>query len=333
MKQLPELTLVLPMYNVEQFVERCLESIYCEQPDVEQERIEVVLVDDGSPDRSAAVAEAWLTAHGARNHRIIHQENRGLGGARNTGLRAARAPYVWFIDTDDRLAPRSLAPLLSRLTAGDDIITFHAATISNPDECEAEPCQVYAGLPEVMKGTDLLCTFQFRHNVQFNCYRVQFLKEHGLEFKEHLYHEDTEFTPRAYYFAEKMRILQDVQYISLVNPNSITQTVNFKKNFDLVRVAQSLSDFINTHPASAQLYAIFSRIIATSVNGAFLNFDVMPRDVYEQLTHNLYDHRRLYQHFLKSSLLKHNIQGAIYNLCPKYAPWIYSKCLKKLARS
>ncbi len=103
------LSLILPVYAVEATIERCVESIRSQS----FEDWEVILVDDGSPDASAAMCDT-LAATDERI-RAVHQENAGLSAARNAGLRVARGEYVTFVDTDDYLAPDTLAPLIEEL--------------------------------------------------------------------------------------------------------------------------------------------------------------------------------------------------------------------------
>lgn len=216
----PELTLVLPMYNVRQYVADCLSSIYA-QP--EAERVEVILIDDGSPDDSAVVAESWLTKKTAlQNWRIIRQKNRGLGGARNTGLKAATAPYVWFVDTDDEIAPESLRIILSQLPSTKDVYTFNYET--NP------PSQINNAIYPIVdvEAAELVGKVNF-WCAPFNVYRTAFLKERQLLFREKFLHEDNEFTVRL--IAERPRINYYPTIIyryNFRNQGSINNTVSLK---------------------------------------------------------------------------------------------------------
>ncbi|SHJ54811.1 Glycosyltransferase involved in cell wall bisynthesis [Tessaracoccus bendigoensis DSM 12906] len=91
----PLVSVVVPIYNVEQYLAQCVQSVL----DQAHREFELILVDDGSPDASGAMADTWA----ARDDRVvvIHQENQGLSGARNTGLERARGDYIIFLDSDD----------------------------------------------------------------------------------------------------------------------------------------------------------------------------------------------------------------------------------------
>ena len=110
--------MVVPIYNVEDYLGSCLESI----ADQTFTDLEVVLVDDGSPDRSGELAEDF--ARGRENWRVLHVENGGLGRARNIGLDAAVADYVAFVDSDDVL-PRDAYELMMHAieASGSDIVS------------------------------------------------------------------------------------------------------------------------------------------------------------------------------------------------------------------
>ena len=109
----PLISVVVPIYNVEHYLERCLDSIISQT----YTNLEIILVDDGSTDRSGAIADAYA----AKDSRVkvIHQKNGGLSIARNTGIEACRGEYLLFIDSDDYIAPNMCECLLSHLTEAD----------------------------------------------------------------------------------------------------------------------------------------------------------------------------------------------------------------------
>lgn len=88
-------SIIIPVYNVEEYLDQCLRSVVSQT----YRDFEIILVDDGSPDRSGALCDAW--AEKDSRVRVIHQENQGLSGARNTGIRAAEGDYLMFLDSDD----------------------------------------------------------------------------------------------------------------------------------------------------------------------------------------------------------------------------------------
>ena len=96
------ISVIIPVYRVEQYLRRCVDSVLAQT----YSRIQVILVDDGSPDDCPAICDAYA----AKDDRVqvIHQENAGLSGARNAGIEAAEGQYLAFVDSDDYLAPEFL---------------------------------------------------------------------------------------------------------------------------------------------------------------------------------------------------------------------------------
>ena len=117
---MPKISVIVPVYNVEKYLRRCLDSIFAQQyPDAE-----VICVNDGSTDTSPAILEEYAAKHG--NLRIVTQPNRGLGAARNAGMDAARGEYIFFVDSDDFLAPGYFSAAVEKLEAdGADLIMFN----------------------------------------------------------------------------------------------------------------------------------------------------------------------------------------------------------------
>lgn len=103
------LTVVVPVYNVEKYLRKCVDSILAQSLPVD----EIILVDDGSKDTSGRIAEELATEHA--QIKVIHQQNGGLAAARNTGIDAATKEYIAFVDSDDYIEPHMYEVLMDRL--------------------------------------------------------------------------------------------------------------------------------------------------------------------------------------------------------------------------
>lgn len=111
------LSIIVPVYNVEQHLQRCLQSIACQM----HAGYELVLVDDGSTDQSAAMCDAFAQQHPELDVVVLHQPNGGLSAARNRGLEVARGQYVTFVDSDDHVDPHTLEPNMAFLVANPEV--------------------------------------------------------------------------------------------------------------------------------------------------------------------------------------------------------------------
>ena len=114
-----KLTIIIPIYNVEPYIKRCLMSCILQDSSLGEE-YEIICVNDGTKDKSAEIAkEIALSYNGVV---VIDQENGGLSSARNTGLSYARGEYVWFVDSDDYIEENCLPRILSYLNEDLDIL-------------------------------------------------------------------------------------------------------------------------------------------------------------------------------------------------------------------
>ena len=113
-------SIIIPVYNVEAYLDECVQSVVAQT----YRNFEIILVDDGSPDNSGALCDHW--AEKDSRIRVIHQENQGLSGARNTGIRAATGEYLMFLDSDDwwtdALVLETVACRLGKTAA--DVLSF-----------------------------------------------------------------------------------------------------------------------------------------------------------------------------------------------------------------
>ena len=105
----PLISVIVPVYKVERYLDRCVQSIV----DQTYRNLEIILVDDGSPDSCPDMCDAWI----AKDYRIrvIHQENQGLGAARNSGIESSTGELIGFVDSDDWLEPTMYEALFNSL--------------------------------------------------------------------------------------------------------------------------------------------------------------------------------------------------------------------------
>lgn len=236
-----KLSIIIPIYNVEPFIDQCLSSVYAQQ--VFEDRFEVIAVNDGTPDKSMDIVKRYAEQHD--NLTIINQANLGLSVARNTGLRHAKGDYIWFVDSDDWLTFDSLRVVLGAIEVEPEVEVF--ATILNMFlETTGAVWVEYKPNFEVRSGRD----YMFRnHNAnrgacQRYIFKKFFLQKHDLKFMPGVYHEDGEFSNRMLYLAERLIILpQPVYYYRLRTSGSIMSSRKMKMNYDLVKIYHVLKGF------------------------------------------------------------------------------------------
>ena len=112
---MPKASVIVPVYNVEGYLEKCVQSVLAQT----EKDFELLLVDDGSTDHSGELCDTL--AQTDSRIRVIHQQNQGLGGARNTGIREAKAPWILLADSDDWIEPEILEKALAAAGKAPDI--------------------------------------------------------------------------------------------------------------------------------------------------------------------------------------------------------------------
>lgn len=239
------LSLIIPVYNVEQFIDECLHSIYIQG--FSEVNFEVIVVNDGTIDNSMSIVDRFAGQH--KNLVIVNQENQGLSMARNTGLAHAKGEYVWFVDSDDWLADNSLATVFDAIKQYPQIEVF--ATILMM-QYEGKGCSEIEYTPNlnVRTGRD----YMFRnHNA--NCgacqryiFKRSFLEKYDLKFMPGIYHEDGEFSNRMLYLADSLRILPTPVYNYRIRTSgSIMSSRKMQMNYDLVKIFSVLRDFADKY--------------------------------------------------------------------------------------
>ncbi|MFI6762775.1 glycosyltransferase [Micromonospora sp. NPDC050417] len=196
------LTVVVPIYNVSGYLVDCLDSIAGQTyPD-----LDVVLVDDGSTDDSGELAERYVAANS--RFRLIRQENRGLGAARNTGIDAAAGEYLTFVDSDDLLPPYALELLVGALEqTGSDFASGNVALLTSRGLRQSP---LHRG---THRFTVLRTNLRSRRNLVYDrlacnkVFRRSFWEKHGLRFPEGVRYEDIPLTVPAYALADTVDVL------------------------------------------------------------------------------------------------------------------------------
>lgn len=115
---IPKVSMIVPVYKVEAYLHECIDSVLNQT----YADYELILVDDGSPDRCGEICEEY--ARKDCRIRVIHKENGGLSSARNAGLDVARGKYIYFLDSDDTIAPQLLSAVVEKMDMGMDMVVF-----------------------------------------------------------------------------------------------------------------------------------------------------------------------------------------------------------------
>lgn len=224
-----KVSLIVPVFNVEKYIVRCLNSIL-HQTIVDQ--IELILVDDCGHDRSMEIAIEFLTNQSTLKYEIIsHNKNRGLSAARNTGLDHASGDYVFFLDSDDEITNDCIERLVNPLRNFNyDIVVGDFESNGGKTECK-----LWLDTGPVLGNNAILSDFvnnRWYAMVWNKLYRREFIQINQLKFKEGIIHEDELWSFNVALYAQSMYVDKTVTYIYYINPGSIMRNMAHKRHLN-----------------------------------------------------------------------------------------------------
>ena len=242
----PQISVILPVYNVEKYLSRCIESIIRQ----DLNNIEIICVNDGSTDRSLNILQDY--AKKDKRIKIVSQKNCGLGCARNTGFKHARGNYILFVDSDDFLSENVLKDLYSNAVSNDsDLVIFKFNTY---DEVTGKYSRYGIPLDKKFKNCDFNnFTFTYRDmkdrvmnsyiSAWGRLYKKEFIDEHDFSFPVSIAYEDVLYQIRCYLYAQRISFTPDHVYNYRVsNTDSIMHDTS--KIFDIIKVCDSVESFL-----------------------------------------------------------------------------------------
>lgn len=238
-----KLSIIVPVYNVEQYLQECIDSLY--QQDIPIEDYEIILINDGSTDSSYELAKQIDSMH--ENIRLLTQTNQGQSVARNKGLDIARGKYIMFVDSDDGLFPNVIGTILE--TAENkklDVCAYRISYLDEQGEAHYGSIQpfdtdkVYNGRYAVTHGADIGA-------IWLNLYSKEMIEKFHLRFLEGIYHQDVDFNLRMYAYADKIMFTNIIAYNYRFVAGSSTRKPNKKRiikllNDDMI-VVHHIRDF------------------------------------------------------------------------------------------
>lgn len=210
---MPKISIIIPVYNSEIYIERCLESLINQT----FENIEIITVDDGSTDKSYSILKKY--AQKDSRIKIIQQENAKQGAARNNGLRNACGEYITFVDIDDWISPDYCEKMLSSIeeTNADFVVASAYRTKSNGKKRKYtyyNEHKIYTDQNDIIKAVKIPETW----SVWAKLYRKELLE--NIFFEEGMYYEDIEFLLKVIKNTKKIATVPNVCYYYFSNPTS-----------------------------------------------------------------------------------------------------------------
>lgn len=221
-----KLSFIIPLYNSAKWLEKCLYSVL--NQDIPESEMEIICVNDGSPDNSAELAREIAKKHPSII--VIDQPNQGPSGARNTGMKAATGKYLCFVDPDDYVEPNVYGKLVKQMEDENlDMLRFNYQIVDEeykPVEKRTFEKQ-FDYSPKLMSGAEFIATrLDLACNIWRYMYRREIITENGIWCFTGDYYDDTPWLPLVLMQAERLNSCDTVVYDYLVREDSLVKTKN-----------------------------------------------------------------------------------------------------------
>lgn len=317
-----KLSIVIPVYGVENYVEDCIRSCI-ENIEACEAEVEMIIVDDGSKDHSMEIISKLVS--GLSFVHVLTQQNEGLSIARNNGLKKSKGDYIWFVDSDDIIAGGVVDKILSTLDFYDnlDILELEYEEVDEfVDRNFLKSIGDFKNPGKLMKGWERFIS-GFNTPAQFHVFRRDFLIKNELYFYPKIYHEDCEFIPRTLWKAERVALLPGVAYYYRQRRNSIVSTPNPKKGCDYIKVAGLLHAFFEKQNMDHETRKIVSNYVSIIFcNGLNKAIGASNNNI-GLIKQSIENNKCVLGSLKQSGRIKHQLLGYIGSAFPKHILNIY----------
>lgn len=265
------LSIIVPVYNVEKYIERCLLSLL--NQDIPKSEYEIIVVNDGTPDNSADIAQSIADKN--ENIIVIHRENGGLSAARNTGIKHAKGNYLFYVDSDDFIEKNILGQLLAIAENNQlDICMFKPMVYTDEGEIIKFNRPSYAD-NNIHSGDFLLVKDKAMTSVWHALYNRLFLERVGILFHEGLIHEDIHYHLKLFPHAKRIMINDIDGYYYCQNGESIMRTKNNQKIFNSFKsrlfIIKDIKDYSKDNDFSETVNTYYSTLTNSMLVATLLN--------------------------------------------------------------
>lgn len=242
----PFISFIVPVYGVENYLHECIDSIICQQGNWE-----LILIDDGSPDKCPEICDRYAAKEG--RIKVIHQNNKGVAEARNTGLGAAKGKWIWFVDSDDFIEKDGLQQLLPLIKNQDyDVVQFTMRKLINNELKDVMVRPPSQGMPT----EELLLKYPCYNNVAM-LFKREIIEKNNLRFTQGIrLGEDMEFQLKCLLFCRKAVQFPVSLYIYRIRSGSATNSLRSRAYLvnDTSLVMSNLLIFVQKHHLQPKIW-------------------------------------------------------------------------------
>ncbi|MGN1139180.1 MAG: glycosyltransferase family 2 protein [Ruminococcus sp.] len=329
----PKVSIIVPVYKTKDTVKECVDSLLCQT----LKNIEIILVDDGSPDESGKICDEFCSD---KRVKVIHKENGGLSSARNAGLKAATGEYIGFVDSDDYVHPEMFERLYNRIISDkSDICICSHYTVDNagnnnehffiniPELLDKEMILNYLILPLIGANKERNES-EIEGFVWRNLYRRELIKEYEFKSEGEYFAEDIVSDLELYIKCKQISILNECLYYYRYNGESLSNCYRPRVYVLLNNLLKWEEEYLNKHNL---LTKEKERLNTTGVKFTLFSIQNVKKGELENKIEIEEAKKILNQDMLKKSV--HNVKLSIYNLKMKaFILLCRIKCVRLLIR-
>ena len=327
-----EISIIIPVYMVEPYIHQCLDSVLNQT----FTDFELILVDDGSPDKCGAICDEY--AEKDRRVRVIHQENRGQGRARNVGMDLAQGKYIIFLDSDDYWLPSTLETLYTEAEKNQtQLLAFsgvpfwdgieQSGTISN--YCHTvQNGIVKSGVESLNFALD---AHEYNVSPCLRFYRTDYLQKINVRFVEGIIHEDEVFSFLSYLYADRVECIGDRLYQRRYRPGStMTGKSPQASAHGYIVTINRLLDVLRFQPCSEQEKGLLDRYISRTIYIVMILYRKTLRCQKDIAAAIRKDARKTLKRARQLSTLTKEARVSTYSLFLSYLGWWVPRVLKRI---
>lgn len=321
-----KVSIIIPVYKVSDYVERCLNSVIAQT----YTDIECIIVDDCTPDDSIEKCERLIAKYnGPIEFKILHHEhNRGLSAARNTGINAAIGKYVFFLDGDDEITPDAILVMLKEMFNHPSLEMVIGNVLSEPHDdyynlkTPTSPYYIQNNNDFIrllfLKPEQIVPVMAWNKLIQ-----LDFIKEYNLYFKEGIIHEDEHWIFFVIKHIKSVSFINDDTYIHYSTPNSImTSTSQTKRSDTLLFIIYDIIKNIDQPYSDLQLLKYLDLLL--TLNNQMSNRNLIRKTNILLITKLLYNHFfSIAFHFFIYKYRNRSFQKLKYSIIPNIRESLY----------
>lgn len=312
-----KVSIIIPIYNVAEYIDECIESAHKQT----YRNIEIILVDDGSPDTSGKKCDEW--AKKDSRIKVIHKVNGGLSSARNAGLDVATGEYIYFLDGDDYIKNNLLETVVPYMNEGYDMVGFGYSAFYVSGNIKSMPYKKYGEFDLNGEKSKMQFLVQSLANGSIGweawtrIFRRNIIEDNDLRFEDNrkIFAEDLYFSLCYCLHTEKILCIEDSLYYYRIRENSIMGQESVKLNVNRINeLGKAVQNYYEEHGASTYIinnFAAIHFVIIDNIISGYQKVKQLPlKGLRKHIIEDIDDYEFFRTHLLKVHRMKKLLQPA-----------------------